>query len=139
MRHLDLLDQRFGAARCSAAVRDLGHARSGWPGAASGAPHTLSFGERDGSRSPRIQAIAGRSRARSSRRALSDDPAGDVGEVGVHRDRAGITCLMRATIGDIVAADAADLRPHCSTNAPRSPAGEGFPPRAAPLERAAPC
>ncbi|WP_233842419.1 2-dehydropantoate 2-reductase [Dyella sp. 2HG41-7] len=106
MQHLDLLDARFGAERvlgglcaipvtldAQGVVRHL----STW--------HSLTFGERDGTHSERIAEVA---QAMSSARFeshLSTAILQDMWNKWVFlASLAGITCLMRATIGDIVAA-----------------------------------
>jgi 2-dehydropantoate 2-reductase len=106
MRHLDLLDARFGAAhvlggQCIIAatldaegvVRHLNQS------------HSLTFGERDGSRSARVERIAqAMSNARFEPR-LSTTILQDMWDKWVFlASLAGITCLMRASVGDIVAA-----------------------------------
>ncbi|BFI95667.1 MAG: 2-dehydropantoate 2-reductase [Rhodanobacter sp.] len=106
MRQLELLDARFGAARvlggqCAIAatldedgcVRHLNRM------------HSLGFGERDGGDSERVQRIAqamagANFDARASRHAVQD-----MWDKWVFlASLAGITCLMRAPVGDIVAA-----------------------------------
>jgi 2-dehydropantoate 2-reductase len=111
MRHLDLLEARFGAGKVLggqcliSTVLDADgrilHLND---------THMLSFGERDGSRSARAQAIASvLSGARFDAR-LSEDILQEMWEKWVFiAASAGITCLMRAAVGDIVAADAAGL------------------------------
>ena len=106
MRHLDLLDARFGAAhvlggQCIIAatldaegvVRHLNQS------------HSLTFGERDGRRSPRLERIAqAMSHARFEPRP-STTILQDMWDKWVFlASLAGITCLMRASVGDIVAA-----------------------------------
>lgn len=106
MRHLDLLDERFGAERvlggscfigttldANGVVRHLNKA------------HGLTYGERDGSRSVRVERIEqAMSNARFEPR-LSTQVLQDMWEKWVFlASLAGITCLMRAPIGDIVAA-----------------------------------
>lgn len=106
MQHLDLLDARFGAehvlgGQCvipvtldaEGVVRHLGPAAG------------LSFGERDGSRSQRVEHIAqAMANARFDSR-LSITILQDMWDKWVFlASLAGITCLMRAPIGDIVAA-----------------------------------
>lgn len=106
MRHLDLLDARFGAThvlggQCIIAatldaegvVRHLNQS------------HSLTFGERDGSRSPRIERVAqAMSNVRFEPR-LSTTILQDMWDKWVFlASLAGITCLMRAPVGDIVAA-----------------------------------
>ncbi|GLQ94052.1 2-dehydropantoate 2-reductase [Dyella acidisoli] len=105
MRHLDLLDARFGArhvlgGQCIIAatlnaegvVHHLNQS------------HSLTFGERDGSRSPRVERIAqAMSGARFEPR-LSTTILQDMWDKWVFlASLAGITCLMRAPVGDIVA------------------------------------
>jgi 2-dehydropantoate 2-reductase len=111
MRHLDLLEARFGAGKVLggqcliSTVLDADgrilHLND---------THMLSFGERDGSRSARAQAVASvLSGARFDAR-LSEDILQEMWEKWVFiAASAGITCLMRAAVGDIVAADAAGL------------------------------
>jgi 2-dehydropantoate 2-reductase len=112
MRHLDRLDERLGRERvlggqCAigATVNDAGeivHLNN---------IHSISFGERDGARTPRVDAIAAlMDGARFDGRA-SDTILLDMWEKWVFlASLAGITCLMRAAIGDIVRApDGTDL------------------------------
>ena len=106
LRHLDLLDARFGAkhvlgGQCIIAatlnaegvVHHLNQS------------HSLTFGERDGSRSSRVERIAqAMSNARFEPR-LSITILQDMWDKWVFlASLAGITCLMRAPVGDIVAA-----------------------------------
>jgi len=107
MRHLDLLDSRFGAERvlggqcviaatldAQGVVRHLNQS------------HSVTFGERDGSRSERVERIlATVSRARFEQR-LSTTILQDMWDKWVFlASLAGITCLMRAPVGDIMAAE----------------------------------
>jgi 2-dehydropantoate 2-reductase len=137
MRHLDVLDGKFGAApvlggQCLIAVtvnekHEVVHLND---------THDLSFGERDGSRSQRVQAIEtvfapGRFKSRLSEAILQEMWAKWV----FIATGAGITCLMRAAIGDIVAANGADLATtlleECATIATK----EGFPPPESSMQR----
>ena len=136
--HLDLLRKRFGDAavlggQCliSAVVDDSGtivHLND---------THELSFGELDGSRSQRAEEILSTfSPARFESR-LSENILQEMWEKCVFIATAGgITCLMRAAVGDIVEAGGTDyvdvLLAECSSVATE----EGFAPRAASLERA---
>ncbi|HTV84276.1 MAG TPA: 2-dehydropantoate 2-reductase [Dyella sp.] len=105
MRHLDLLDARFGAAHvlggqcviaatldADGAVRHLNSS------------HSLTYGERDGSRSARIEQVAqAMAKVRFEPR-LSTTILQDMWDKWVFlASLAGITCLMRAPVGDIVA------------------------------------
>lgn len=106
MRHLDLLDARFGAPRvlggqcviaatldAQGTVRHLNQS------------HSVTFGERDGSRSERVERILeSMSKARFEAR-LSTTILQDMWDKWVFlASLAGITCLMRAPVGDIMAA-----------------------------------
>ncbi|WP_114239142.1 2-dehydropantoate 2-reductase [Dyella sp. C9] len=106
MRHLDLLDARFGAehvlgGQCVIAatldaegvVRHLNQS------------HSLTFGERDGSRSDRVQRILKLMEGAKFEPRLSTTILQDMWDKWVFlASLAGITCLMRAPVGDIVAA-----------------------------------
>ena len=111
MRHVDRLAERFGAERvlggqCAISVTlgpegDVVHFND-W--------HALSFGELDGSRSPRIEAIASELLNAGFDARLADNIRQEMWEKWVFiATAAGITCLMRASVGDYVAAGAADL------------------------------
>ena len=70
---------------------------------------TISFGERAGPRTPRIDAIAEAFAAAKVQGGASDTILQEMWEKWVFiSTAAGITCLMRAAVGDIVAAGAAD-------------------------------
>ncbi|MGH7038631.1 MAG: 2-dehydropantoate 2-reductase [Stellaceae bacterium] len=137
MRHLEALEARFGAkhvlgGQCliSAAVDADGGIRH------LSDAHNLSFGECDGSRSARVEAIAlVLSGARFEAR-LSDMILQEVWEKWVFiATGAGITCLMRAAIGDIVAVGAAGLATRFFDECAAIAAAQGFPPRPEFLER----
>jgi 2-dehydropantoate 2-reductase len=132
MRHLDTLDKRFGPARvlggqCRIAVtvneqHEIVHLN---------ATHDLSFGERDGSLSDRVRAIAqlmmdGKFNAR-----LSTEIVFEMWEKWVLlATLAGSTCLMRAAIGDICTSPGGtDLILGLLRECSRTAAAEGFPMR----------
>ena len=105
MRHLDLLDQRFGAVhvlggRCiiaatldtDGAVRQLND------------KHTLTFGERDGSITPRLRAINTQLDGVGFDAHASNTIVQDMWDKWVMlATLAGVTCLFRAPVGTIVA------------------------------------
>ena len=138
MSHLDLLDRRFGKDRVlggavlllSATLDDQGrilHLNDG---------HILGFGERDGSRSARIEAIvrefAGvKTEARASTQIMLEMWEKWVFIAGL----AGITCLMRASIGDISASGGAPLSLRLLEECSAVAAGAGFAPRPEVIER----
>ncbi|HUZ67905.1 MAG TPA: 2-dehydropantoate 2-reductase [Beijerinckiaceae bacterium] len=111
MRHLDALSERFGAAavlggKCfistvldpDGRVLHLSDA------------HGLTFGERDGTRSPRVLAIEAAFANARFESGLSTTILQDMWEKwSFIATAAGITCLMRAALGDIVATGAGDL------------------------------
>ena len=137
MRHLDVLEERFGAAgvlggQCliAATLDERGsilHLNDS---------HLLTFGERDGKCSPRIDAIAQEIRRADFESRASSVILLEMWEKWVFfATLAGITCFMRSAIGDIAAAGGArlalDLLEECRSIA----ASAGFAPRAESLER----
>jgi 2-dehydropantoate 2-reductase len=137
MRHLDVLDQRFGAravlgGQCviSAALGEAGRINH------LNESHLISFGERDGARSARAAAIeAAFAGARFDSR-LSTAILPEMWEKWVFiATLAGITCLMRATVGDIVAAGGADLAISLLDECDAIAREQGFPLREASRQR----
>jgi 2-dehydropantoate 2-reductase len=138
IRHLEVLDERFGRDRVlggqcfiAAAVKDgeivqLNEA------------HELSFGERDGTLSARVQAIARLMEGVKFKAHASTEILQEMWEKWVFlASLAGSTCLMRAAIGDICASPGGvefilGLLEECSSIA----AAEGYAMREAPLQRA---
>lgn len=138
MRHIEALEERFAAqhvlgGQCMIAtvldeegriihLNDL---------------QNLSFGERDGSRSARVGAIAEAFAATSVNARLSEAIMQEMWEKWVFiASAASITSLMRSAVGDFVAAGGAplalQLRDECSAIAAKN----GHPPSEATLERA---
>jgi 2-dehydropantoate 2-reductase len=104
MRHLDALDARFGAERVLGGLCVIA-ATLGAEGEIRhlNRSHSLTFGERDGSRSARVERIAQEMDGFEAR--LSTSVLQDMWDKWVFlASLAGITCLMRAPVGDIVAA-----------------------------------
>jgi 2-dehydropantoate 2-reductase len=137
MRHLDVLDARFGAQHVLGGQCYISSTLD-----AEGRilhlneTHDLSFGERDGSRSPRVEKLAATLSGAEFDARLTDKIMQEMWEKWVFiAVGAAITCLMRGLIGDIEAAGASgfalQLLEECSAVA----ASHGFAPRAAFLER----
>ncbi len=137
MRHLDLLEQRFGrgavlGGQCLISVTLDADGRV----LHLNDSHSVSFGERDGADSERVRAIASalsgaRFEARASREIVQE-----MWEKWVFiATGAGITCLMRSAVGDIVAAGAADLATGLLDECAAVAARAGYPPREAALQR----
>jgi 2-dehydropantoate 2-reductase len=138
MRHLDVLDQRFGRERvlggqCFISVRleDAGrivHASD---------IHRLSFGDRDVPRSARIDAIASALAGAKFESEASPTILLEMWEKWVFlASFAGLTCLMRAAVGDIVRAGGAGLALAILEECRSIAAKSGWPPRPAFLEMA---
>ena len=116
MRHLDALDERFGAGRVlggscfiSAKLDEGGHISH------VSDFHRLALGERSGGLSPRVEALAAAMAGAKFESVVSDRILLVMWEKWVFlASLAGITCLTRAAVADIVAA--------------------GYPPRADALE-----
>ncbi len=137
MRHLDVLDQRFGPERVLGGLAMISTVLE--PGGRIAHLNDLDkmvFGERDGSRSPRVEAIASAfSGARFTSR-LTQAILQEMWEKWVFiATCAGITCLMRAPIGDIVTAGAADLSTSLLSECAAIAGSEGFPPSPASLQQ----
>lgn len=137
MRHLETLQARFGAERVLgglcliSAVLDadgvVQHANE---------LHSLTFGEIAGGPSTRVAAIA----ADFSRAKFDSQPSEQVvlemWEKWIFiASAAGITCLMRASIGDVVSADAGPLGTALLEECSRIAAASGHPPRPASVQR----
>lgn len=138
MRHLDDLAQRFGSDRILGGLCMISAALDG-EGAVLHLSdvHGLTYGELDGSRSPRIDALqAAFGKARFDAVA-SDDILQDMWEKWVLiASAAGMTCLMRAAVGDIVRAGATDLCVGLVDECAAIAARNGFALRPGALERA---
>jgi 2-dehydropantoate 2-reductase len=137
MRHIDQLAERFGAARVLGGQCAISTTLS-----ADGAVihlndwHAMSFGELDGSRSQRIEAIASALLNAGIDARLADNIQQEMWEKWVFiAAAAGITCLMRAPVGDYVAAGAADLALGLLNECASIAAAQGFPLRDPGLER----
>ena len=138
MRHIDRLTERFGAEHVlggmcaiSATLGPDGEIVqfNDW--------HALSFGELDGSRSQRTEAIASELLNAGFDARLSDEIRQEMWEKWVFiATAAGITCLMRSAVGDYVAAGAADLALGLLSECASIAAAQGYPLRAPALERA---
>jgi 2-dehydropantoate 2-reductase len=137
MRHLDLLEARFGAAAVlgglcmiSSTLADDGRILH------LNALHSVVFGERDGTRTPRVEAIEREMvPARFDSRA-SDAIMQEMWEKWVFiATGAGITCLMRATVGEIEAAGGAPLAAALCAECAEIAAAAGFRPSDATIER----
>jgi 2-dehydropantoate 2-reductase len=138
MRHVDQLAERFGAERVLGGQCAIS-ATLGADGAVVHLNdwHALSFGELDGSRSPRIKTIASALLNAGFAARLSDEIQQEMWEKWVFiATAAGITCLMRAAVGDYVAAGTADLALGLLNECASIAAAQGFPLREPALERA---
>jgi 2-dehydropantoate 2-reductase len=137
MKHLDVLDARFGPAAAfgglcliSAALDAQGrilHLND---------MHGLTFGERSGRSSERAQAVQAQLAAAPFTTRLSDNILQSMWEKWAFiAAAAGITCLMRAAVGDIHAAGGADLSAQVYEECAQIAAGAGYAPGAAMRER----
>ncbi len=137
MAHLDALDARFGPARVlggecliSATLDDAGRILH------LNQAHTLLFGERDATRSARTEAIAAAFAAARFDGRRSDAIAQEMWEKWVFiASLAGITCLMRASVGDIAQAGGSPLALSLLDECAAIAASHGLAPRARSTER----
>ncbi|BDU74136.1 2-dehydropantoate 2-reductase [Mesoterricola silvestris] len=137
MAHFDALDRRFGAGRVLGGSCFISSALD-----AQGAVvhfnrlHGLVFGERTGEATPRIRALEAQLCGAGFDGRLSGDIVQELWEKWVFiASAAGITCLLRGSVGDIVAAGnqglAVALMEECASVA----AAHGHAPRAQSLEK----
>ena len=138
MRHLDVLAERFGAERVLGGQCVISSTL-----AADGAIlhlndlHSLTFGELAGGRSARIEAVAADFSGAGFEPRLSEMIRQEMWEKWLFiAAGAGITCLMRAAIGDIVAAGGADLATGLAAECAAIATAQGFAPRPEIVERA---
>jgi len=137
MRHLDVLDRRFGPSHVLGGLCVISAALE--PGGRIlhlNDLHLLAFGERDGSRSARVEAIASACSGVRFASRLSGVILQEMWEKWVFiATCAGITCLLRANIGDIVAAGAADFASQLLDECNAIATSQGFSTRPASLEK----
>jgi 2-dehydropantoate 2-reductase len=132
MQHLDLLDERLGKSKVLGALCVIA-ATTDKDGTIVHLNNvsSVTFGERDGSRSPRVDAIAHLMKGAKFDTNASNSIVHDMWEKWVFlATLAGSTCLMRASVGDIIAAPSGlrfieSMYAECSAIA----AGHGFSPR----------
>jgi 2-dehydropantoate 2-reductase len=130
MRHLDVLDARFGPrrvlgglARISSTLDAAGNIHQ------LGTFNALAFGSRLAGEAP-IEDVAAVLRVPGFDALLSRDILHEMWEKWVFiAAAAATTCLMRATVGDIVAADAQDIPLRLYEECAAIAAANGFPPR----------
>jgi 2-dehydropantoate 2-reductase len=137
MGHVDRLAERFGGERVlgglcmiSATLDDEGRVLH------LNDLHGLRFGERAGGRSARADAIAAQFAGAGFDASLSEDISQDMWEKWVFiASAAGLTSLMRASIGDVVAAGGRDVALAIFDECCAIAAHNGFAPRPAAIER----
>jgi 2-dehydropantoate 2-reductase len=138
LRHLEVLEGRFGAAavmggQCFISVTlaptgEIAHLNRS---------DTVTFGERDGTRSTRAEGIHKNLAAGGFEVNLSEKILQEMWEKWVFiATGAGITCLMRSTVGDYIAAHGTDLALRLLAECAEIAADAGFPPGEGTLERA---
>jgi 2-dehydropantoate 2-reductase len=137
MAHFDALTARFGAERVLGGLCMISAALD-----AAGTVqhfndfHVLVFGELDGSASARVAQIQADCAGAKFDARVSSEMRLELWEKWVFiAPMAAITCLMRASIGDIVAAGAVDLSERLLEECRAIAAANGFPPRPAAIER----
>jgi 2-dehydropantoate 2-reductase len=137
MKHIEALSARFGAEKLLGGLCMIS-ATLGGGGVIShlNAMHGLTFGDLEGVRSPRVAAVA----------ELFAGVGFDARESAIVQQEmwekwifiaalAGVTCLMRASIGDIAAAGASDLAAGLFDECAFIATANGFPPSQGHIER----
>jgi 2-dehydropantoate 2-reductase len=138
MRHLEALDRRFGAERIAGGLVMISAALDG-----EGVIHhfndfhTVMFGERSGVESTRMNAIADAwSRANFEGKSRTDIVLAMWEKWCSIASIAGVTCSMRATIGDVMAAGASNIGVSLFDECSAVATACGFAPRADQRDRA---
>ena len=137
LQHIDRLAERFGSERVlgglcmiSATLDDDGRVLH------LNDLHGLAYGERAGGRSARVDAIQAQFAGAKFDAVASDTISQDMWEKWVFiASAAGLTSLMRASIGDIVAAEGQDVALSIFDECCAIAAHNGFAPRPAAVER----
>jgi 2-dehydropantoate 2-reductase len=137
MSHLDVLERRFGAQSVFGGLCMISTTMD-----AAGRIihlndlHGLTFGERDGTLSARAQMIAAEFTGAHFDAHCSETILQDMWEKWMFiAAAAGITCLMRASIGDIIQAGGGDLAVRLLDECAAIAGAQGFAPRPAAYER----
>lgn len=138
MAHLDALEQRFGARAVLGGLCLISTVLDAQGQIVHLAPaHAMTFGERDGSASPRVAAVLAQFQGAMFDVRASEMILQEMWEKWVFiATAAGITCLMRGTIGDIVAGGGASVAVALLEECAAIATGQGFIPRPAALDRA---
>jgi 2-dehydropantoate 2-reductase len=137
MRHLEVLDERFGAAHVLGGLCMISTTlEAGGRVVQFGNLEKFAFGPRDGLVSAGVTAVAEAFAGVSFQWWLSENILQEMWEKWVMiAALAGITCLMRASIGDIVAAGAAPFGLALLEEGVAIAASQGYAPRAEALGR----
>lgn len=132
MRHLDVLDARFGARSVLGGLARISSTLDADGGIHQlGTFNALAFGSRDGA-DPAVDEIAATLRVPGFDALLSRDILHEMWEKWVFiAAAASSTSFMRATVGDIVAAEAQDIPVQLLQECAAIAAANGFPPREA--------
>jgi 2-dehydropantoate 2-reductase len=130
LRHLDRLTERFGYGRVLGGLGSIAAALDDTGGVLHlGHEHTLTFGELDGVRSSRVETIAAAFATAHFDSHPTDRILQAMWEKWVHTATlAGVTGLMRASVGDIVQAEAQGVALQLLNECSRIAAHNGFPP-----------
>jgi 2-dehydropantoate 2-reductase len=137
MRHMDALQAKFGASAVLGGLCMIAATLNAEGEILHLNPvHGMVFGERDGSRSDRIVAVEKEMTGCNFDSRLSENIDQEMWEKWVFIGTgAGITCLMRASVGDIEAAGGAAVANALLVECASVATAAGFPPSEASLER----
>jgi len=137
MSHIDALNARFGKSRVlggwcaiSATMNEAGQILHLQPF------HSISFGEQDGGKTERLATVSAALSGAKFEALAVDSIILEMWEKWIFiASAAGITSLMRGTVGDIVAAEAVDLTMALFNECVAVATARGFPPRKAAVDR----
>ena len=137
MRHLDVLEAKFGAGALLGGYCLISAALDGEGRVLHfNNLHAITFGERTGERTARAKAILAELASAQFNAALSDSIVAEMWEKWVFiASMASITCLMRASLGDVLAAGGGDLSLALIDECSEIAKAAGYAPREASLQQ----
>ena len=137
MSHVDALTARFGKARVLGGWCAISTTVNQADEILHLAPfHSLSFGEQDGSKSARAEAVLAALSGAKFETLTTNTIVHEMWEKWIFiASGAGITCLMRGTAGDIVAAGAVELTSAMLNECAAIAGANGYAPRQGALDR----
>jgi 2-dehydropantoate 2-reductase len=137
MAHFETLDRRFGPERVLGGLCLISSVLDAEGGIVHrNRLHGVVYGDRGGIGAARLEAVGAALAGAGFDPRASGDIVQELWEKWVFIGAtAGVTCLMRGSVGDVVSAGGTDFVGQVVAECAAAAAGQGYPPRAAALER----